>query len=80
MKPTERERELAIGYIRGEYTEVQFNYLAHQCGSDRERMEKIVEDLSTAMPLATAAKFVLLCILAHFVACTAYSIVSFLRG
>jgi sensor histidine kinase regulating citrate/malate metabolism len=75
MESTEREREIAVRYLQGEYTEVQMNYLAHQCGSDRERMDRILEKISTEMPLATAAKFILLCMVLHFLACTAYSLV-----
>lgn len=80
MEPTEKERELAHRYIRGEYTEVQFNYLAHQCGSNRERMERIVGDMSATMPLATAVKFILLCMMLNFLACTLYSLAAFYRG
>jgi hypothetical protein len=76
MTATEKERDLAIRYLRGEYTEVQMNYLAHQCGSDRERMDRILEKISTEMPLATAAKFILLCMMLHFVACTVYSLMA----
>jgi hypothetical protein len=79
MEPTEREAELACGYLRGEYTEVQLNYLAHQCGSTRERMETILDSMSTRMPLANAVKFVLLCIFVHFLACTVYSLVTFYK-
>lgn len=80
MEPTEREAELACGYLKGEYTEVQLNYLAHQCGSTRERMERIVEEMSTKMPLTTAVKFILFCMLVHFLACTVYSLVSFYKS
>jgi hypothetical protein len=76
MAATEKERDLAIRYLRGEYTEVQMNYLAHQCGSDRERMDEILDKISTEMPLATAAKFILLCMLLHFVACTVCSLMA----
>ena len=76
MEPTEREREIALRYLHGEYTEVQMNYLAHQCGSDRERMDRILEKISTEMPLATVAKFILGCIFLHFIACTVYSLVA----
>jgi hypothetical protein len=76
MTPTEKEREIALRYISGEYTEVQMNYLAHQCGSDRERMDEILDKISTEMPLAAAAKFILLCMFLHFVACTAYSLMA----
>ena len=75
MDTTEREREIAIRYLRGEYTEVQMNYLAHQCGSNRERMDVILEKISTEMPLATAAKFILCCMMLHFMACAAYSLI-----
>lgn len=75
--PTEKEMDLARKYLRGEYTEVQFNYWAVQYGSDRERMERAMERISSEMPLAFAAKFILLCMLLHFMACTAYSLVSF---
>jgi hypothetical protein len=73
MEATDREREIAVRYLRGEYTEVQMNYLAHQCGSDRERMDAILEKISTEMPLANAAKFILMCMLLNFAACTVYS-------
>lgn len=75
MDATEKEKEIALKYLRGEYTEVQMNYLAHQCGSDRERMDLILEKISAEMPLATASKFILLCMLLHFMACTAYSLI-----
>lgn len=80
MEPTEREIELADRYLRGECTEVQLNYLAHQCGSDRERMERIIDSMSTRNPLASAAKFILLCIVIHFWSCAVYSLVSFYKG
>lgn len=80
MEYTEREAELACGYLKGEYTDVQLNYLAHQCGSTRERMEEILEEMAAIMPLATAAKFILICIFSHFVFCTVIALASFFRG
>lgn len=74
MEPTEREREIALRYLGGEYTEVQMNYLAHQCGSDRERMDVILDEISTEMPLATASRFILGCIFLCFLACTVFSL------
>lgn len=79
MEATEKELEIAQKYIRGEYTEVQFNYLAHQCGSNKDRMEKIIDELGTRMPLVTAVKFILLCMFMHVLACTAYSLITFFR-
>lgn len=76
MNPTDKELEIARRYLSGEYTEVQMNYLAHQCGSDRERMDRIIEKISTEMPLATAAKFILGCMVLHFLACTVYSLIA----
>lgn len=74
IDPTEKETDLARKYLRGEYTEVQFNYLAHQCGSDRERMDRIVEKISCEAPLSMAAKFILICMIGHFLACAVYSL------
>lgn len=74
MECTDKEKSLAAAYLRGEYTEVQLNYLAHQCGSNRERMERILEKMSSETPLAQAAKFILICIFVHFLACTVYSL------
>lgn len=79
MHPTEKELDLARGYLRGDYTEVQFNYLAHQHGSDKQRMNSILEKMSSQMPLATAAKFILICIALNFLVCTIYSIVNFTK-
>lgn len=79
MNATEKELEIAQRYLRGEYTDVQFNYLTHQCGSNADRMDKIVDELATKMPLATAIKFMLLCMLMHVFACTVYSLMTFFR-
>lgn len=76
MEPTEREREIALRYLGGECTEVQMNYLAHQCGSDRERMDVILDEISTEMPLAKASRIVLGYIFLCFLACTVYSFVA----
>lgn len=77
MEATEREKEIASRYLTGEYTEVQFNYLLHQCGSTKERMERIIEQASFQVPLANAAKFILACLLVHFIFCLAYSFAKF---
>lgn len=79
MEATDRELEIAENYLRGEYTEVQFNYLVHQCGSTKERMDSILEEVSTRTPIVNAAKFLLVCIAIHFLICTAYSLATFYR-
>lgn len=76
MEPTEREREIALRYLGGEYTEVQMNYLAHQCGSDMGRMDVILDEISTEMPLAAASRIVLGYIFLCFLACSACSLFS----
>lgn len=76
MEATEEETELASRYLRGEYNEVQFNYMTHQCGSSRDRMEEILEMISFRTPLLNAARFILICMLVHFLFCLAHSFAS----
>jgi len=74
MDATENEMDIAMRYMNGEYTEVQFNYLVHTSGSDAERMDRILEKLSYQTPLANACKFIVLCMFAHFAFCLVYSL------
>lgn len=80
MEATDAEADIAKRYLDGELTEVQFNYLVHNCGSTKERMECILEEMSAMLPLATAAKFLALCMMIHFAACVVYSLATFYRG
>lgn len=80
MDATEKETEIARKYLAGELTEVQMNYLAHQCGSTMERIEAIAENMATMTPIVRATKLMLFCIMFHFMACTLYAIASFVRG
>jgi hypothetical protein len=50
------------------------NYMASQCGSDMDRMEYILDEISSETIISNASKIILGMILFHFIACTAYSL------
>lgn len=60
MTYAEKELELARRYLDGDCNDTQFNYLLHTQGLDRERVEKIIDELAYNLPLARAAKIMLL--------------------
>jgi hypothetical protein len=74
MEYTEDELALARKHMSGECTEVQFNYLIHQGGMDKKKMQNLVSFLEKADPLATAAKFIVLCMMLHFAMCFIYAV------
>lgn len=60
MSYTEKELELATRYMEGDCNETQFNYLLHAQGLDRERVEGLIDHLAYNLPLARAAKIMLM--------------------
>lgn len=74
MNATPREQEIAERYLYGECSELQLNYLVHTEKLDRSRIEGLIEHTCYRTPLATAAKFLLACVMAHFFVCLAYAI------
>jgi len=75
MNPTPREQEIARRYLYGECSELQLNYLVHTEKLDRSRIEGLIEHACYRTPLATAAKFLLTCVFAHFLVCLAYALI-----
>lgn len=76
---TDEEMELAREYLRGHYTEVQLNYLAHSCGSDRNRMESLLEKMSYQDPMIVASKVLIGMMMFHFLACAIYAMAQHIR-
>lgn len=74
MQYTEDEADLARKHMSGEYTETQFNYLVNQYGMDKKKMLDLMDYLHAADPLATAAKFLILCMMLHFAMCFLYAV------
>lgn len=74
MSATEKEMDLAKRYVDGDCNEVQFNYLVHSQGLDRERVERLVDELSYNLPMARAAKLMLLYMAFNFLFCLFCSI------
>lgn len=77
MTYTEKEFELANRYMEGNCNETQFNYLLHTQGLDRDRVESLVDELAYNLPLARAAKIMLMYIMFMSLFCLFCSI---LRG
>lgn len=77
MTHAEKEMDLAKRYLDGDCNEIQFNYMLQAQGLDRERVERLVDELAYSLPLARAAKIMLLYIMFMSLFCLFCSI---LRG
>lgn len=75
---SEKEMELARAYLLGQYNDIQFNYLAHQMGMDKEKSEMLLEKISYSEPLACFAKVILIMMMLHFLVCFAQAVASVL--
>ena len=69
MTPSPREQEIAKRYIEGECNEIQLNYLVTTERLNLSSIESLIENTCYRTPLATAAKFLLACVFAHFFGC-----------
>lgn len=76
MDAEEKGIELAERYLRGEYTEVQLNYLAYQMGLKPDEMESLIKRVSFGGPLVRASIVVISLIFFHFFSCLCYSLFS----
>jgi hypothetical protein len=75
MQHTEEELELAKKYTRGEYTEVQFNYLIFKNNLDKNKMHELVLYIEGLEPVTTIIIKLLLAYMGfHFLFCIAYSL------
>jgi hypothetical protein len=76
---TEKELELARRYLDGDCNDVQFNYIMTTEKMDKDRMERLIEQISYNSPITSVAKMMLIYIMMHFVFCLLYSLVSYIR-
>jgi hypothetical protein len=69
MDYDQKELEIAQKYMRGELTDVQFNYLLVQNKIDEEKIQDLISHLSYFEPIATISIVFLVFIISHFVFC-----------
>ena len=71
---TEKELELAKKYLDGDCNDIQFNYIITTEKLDRNRIERLMEQINYNGPMAAVAKMMLLYIMLHFIFCFVYSL------
>lgn len=76
---TEKELELAKRYLEGDCNEIQFNYIIATEKLDRNRVERLVEQINYNGPMASFAKMMLIYIMIHFAFCLIYSLSIYIK-
>jgi hypothetical protein len=77
---TEKELELAKRYLEGDCNDIQFNYIVSTEKLDRNRIERLMEQINYNGPMVAAAKMMLLYIMLHFVFCFVYSLFIYIQA
>lgn len=73
MLHTEKELELAKRYALGECSETQLNYIIQTEKLNKERVERLIDQINHD-PIQTVAKLMLLYIIVNFLLCGLFSL------
>lgn len=80
MDFSDREIEVARRCLEGDLNETQVNYIITTEKMDRERIDGLMDNLAYSVPMASAAKFIILYIIFNFVFCIFFSLLQIWRN